>query len=489
MDGLSIQKQYSSHPLSHSIRAISDTLDALKIKNNVYKFDIKRLNDLPFPFITQLWKGEYPFYIIEKVDSQTNSIIVHNCSGKTSFIEIELFLKVWSGIVLKAENSDSHNNVIKYFINEVIWYVERFKNTIILILICLLMGVIFISNNNYYNIRYLIKGVGAVVSLLILLKMYYNDKIANMCCTSGKRDRCNEVLFSNGANILGFINLGECSLAYFTSSLVYGMIKIEFSSIYLIIDSLSLFAVLYSIIWQSCRRKWCSLCLMLDFILICDFICELILFNRADIIVCINYVALTVYVIIFIIVIFSIQIFIQFHKKDIKYRILKNKREKLLESSDSFQMMLNQQPKASVDSKDYYSICNNNDMDQSITIVINPSCKHCAKTVENMLSIDGYNLNYVFFVNQSDSIAYAAALKLISLSETLNWKEFNCALMEWYNNQIIDFSKKNGEKEINILNKHLDYCKILQLKGTPTVFINNRKLPDIYDIEELKYLL
>ena len=41
---------------------------------------------------------------------------------------------------------------------------------------------------------------------------------------------------------------------------------------------------------------------------------------------------------------------------------------------------------------------------------------------------------------------------------------------------------------ISILQAHRSYCQAVGIEGTPTVLVDNRRLPDTYDVEDLKYL-
>ena len=51
IDLLTIQNRYNSHPLPHSIRSISDTLDKLNIQNMVCQVPNEYIESIPIPSI------------------------------------------------------------------------------------------------------------------------------------------------------------------------------------------------------------------------------------------------------------------------------------------------------------------------------------------------------------------------------------------------------------------------------------------------------
>ena len=56
-----IKNLYIEHPMPHSIRSISDTLDALHIPNRVCNLEFSQLCEIDGAFIVVLGKSEYPF--------------------------------------------------------------------------------------------------------------------------------------------------------------------------------------------------------------------------------------------------------------------------------------------------------------------------------------------------------------------------------------------------------------------------------------------
>lgn len=99
--------------------------------------------------------------------------------------------------------------------------------------------------------------------------------------------------------------------------------------------------------------------------------------------------------------------------------------------------------------------------------------------------------------NDKHDIRGIVARHLLAISEKQNTLQTAQALDDWYLSDKKDyqsFAKKypmNGElkqqeKQIEEMDK---WCKEAQITGTPTFFINGKKLPDTYSINELNYIL
>lgn len=65
IDLLRIEEIYSHHPLPHSIRSLSDTLDELRVENMVCRLEFGQLSEIEGPFIVVAGREEYPFCLVE----------------------------------------------------------------------------------------------------------------------------------------------------------------------------------------------------------------------------------------------------------------------------------------------------------------------------------------------------------------------------------------------------------------------------------------
>ena len=135
-----------------------------------------------------------------------------------------------------------------------------------------------IKNSDFPYFRYLIKTAGLIVSLLTVVKAEFRPQLVRHFCHIGRHSDCNAVFKSAGAKLLGWVSLGELSLTYFVLSLIWGVfIASNSEAVFLLLNVLTILFVIYSLVWQSLYRKWCTLCLAIDIVLIVDFLGEIFL--------------------------------------------------------------------------------------------------------------------------------------------------------------------------------------------------------------------
>jgi protein-disulfide isomerase len=69
------------------------------------------------------------------------------------------------------------------------------------------------------------------------------------------------------------------------------------------------------------------------------------------------------------------------------------------------------------------------------------------------------------------------------------------ALNDWYNQKYTDYKSWANEyptedgKYYEALKEQRDWCSLTNITGTPTIFINGRRLPQNYQPEDIKYFI
>ena len=106
-------------PLGDSIRSISDALDVLHVKNEVYQLPPHDyFPQLEAPFITILKVDRNQFCVVTKKDDFIVEFL--NGDGKKHHTSVDKFLQHWAGTVLFGEatekTSNEHFCVIKMYI-------------------------------------------------------------------------------------------------------------------------------------------------------------------------------------------------------------------------------------------------------------------------------------------------------------------------------------------------------------------------------------
>ena len=112
------------------------------------------------------------------------------------------------------------------------------------------------------------------------------------------------------------------------------------------------------------------------------------------------------------------------------------------------------------------------------------------KTAEILSKFEDCCIDYLLIVDEKDKNALHAAKKFItlSLSENSGWEKVNAAMNLWYTKgYLADIDEADNAFEI--LKAQNTYCYKIGVTATPAVLINGRRLPEIYDIDDLEYIL
>lgn len=490
IDLLTIHEHYVQHAMPHSIRSLSDTLDELHIFNMVCHLEFEQLLEIDGPFIAVAGNGEYPFYIIEKLDKKQQIIILCTALGTTQVLTFKQFQAVWDGIVLMAEKSDKtkEESYFLYQIKQGLAYIERTVGYWLVGLFVLLLGLVILRTPELADLRYLVKTIGVIVSLAVVLKTSFDQHLAQRFCRLGKRSDCNEVFRSAGAKMFGWVSLGELSLVYFTSSLVWGIFVATMpSAVFPWLDMLALLFVVYSIAWQIYHRRWCPLCLAIDGVLVIDFVMEVLIGRKFE--SDLFYLDYLTFVLLFSIGVLSLHWLIVVLGRALEAESLHHKHERLLGSPEVFWHLFSQRSVTTVCSRMFMPINNGVDTEHTLTVIMNPSCPKCAKAHRTIRELDGYRIELVFVVNAGDKRSKDVALRLISIGLEKGWEEMNRMIAKWYEKHECPIEEAIHVDAEDILDKHMNYCREIKLSGTPYILIDDRKLPNIYDVTDLKYLL
>lgn len=207
-DALRLATACSRHPLPHSIRALSDTLDELQVPNLVCKLEFEQLAEIDGAYIVAAGKTEYPFYLVEKRDRSGRKFCLRTCSGRRLEVPEEWFRSAWDGTVLLAEKGDASNEIpwFAYWFKQLLAFLDRTAVYWFAGLFVLLLGLgLLLKPLGWEDLRYPVKMLGCIVSLLVIAKSSFNPHLAQSFCRLGKHADCNTVFQSAGAKLFGWI--------------------------------------------------------------------------------------------------------------------------------------------------------------------------------------------------------------------------------------------------------------------------------------------
>lgn len=491
-DALRLTAVCSRHPLPHSIRSLSDALDELHVPNMVYRLEFEQLAEMDGPCIVAVGKAEYPFYLVEGRDTSRRQFCLRTCSGRQFEVPDERFRSAWDGMVLLAEKGDASN--------ELSWFVYWFKQLLAFLdrtavywfagLFVLLLGLgLLLRPLGWEDLRYPVKMLGCAVSLLVIAKSSFDPHLAQPFCRLGKHADCNAVFQSAGAKLFGWISLGELSLAYFAASLFWGLFLAENPAVlFRWLDVLALPFVVYSLGWQIRHRQWCTLCLAIDAILLADFGVEL-LFGPGKAVEQSLWIDVAGYCVVFACAVLGLRHFMARAETVVEMPRLLALREHMLSDSDLFELQLARCRAEPVRSDSASPLHNGVESGRTVTVVMNPSCPKCARVHRLLGLLDDCRIELLFALNDGDRLSNDAALRIITTWITKGWIEADRQIGMWYERREMTALTEIHPQATSILQAHRSYCRTIGIEGTPTILVDNRRLPEVYDAEDLKYLL
>ena len=135
-----------------------------------------------------------------------------------------------------------------------------------------------------------------------------------------------------------------------------------------------------------------------------------------------------------------------------------------------------------------------------ITMVSNPFCNPCAQAhqfLEEWISkgID-FKLNIVYTFSMDDNDTRKQFFKQLIALRKVDEIQVENALKDWNSsdyptleNWKAKYPANNTINDKIELLEQVNWCKLNEIKGTPTFFINTYKLPENYRLKDLKYVL
>jgi protein-disulfide isomerase len=170
-------------------------------------------------------------------------------------------------------------------------------------------------------------------------------------------------------------------------------------------------------------------------------------------------------------------------------------------NSTLFNNLLHSKPKYSQPKDEWSIVIGNSKPTHIITMVSNPYCQPCAeahKRLEKLLEQrKDLQARIVFTAENSEhDIKTPVSRHLMSLNNLNDKSIVKGALSDWYERgqkDYHDWSKSYPLEQNPANNYQLDqqreWCKIAQITSTPTLLINGRLLPNLYQLSDLKYIL
>lgn len=511
-DPETIAYELEKHPNYFSLIAISDVLKTLKIENIAWRQSFDKLANISGPFLihTNLNGGE--FLVVTKIEKEY--VVVSNEKLNKHKLSIEDFKKIFGGVVLTVESIPKSSIFRKIFftINEVKTYV------IAVFLMVMVISTLFFNTNYFNNLNWqlgwlsLVKITGLITSIFLLIQLVDNNNpfVKAICQPNSKTD-CNTILSSNAAKIFEWLSWSEVGFFYFAGTLLlllFGNNSIVSWRVIIIFNFISLPYTFYSIYYQAyIAKKWCILCCTVQGLLWLEVIPNIsqlsVVFQKDSLYnfgeIGFTKTFFTLFVCLLTPIVFWIILKPLFLINQ-QLLPLKNQLRRFKYNRDFFNRMLIIQPKYSLPDEDWCILLGNKEASNIITMVTNVHCAPCAKMHkildEFINHYDDLQARIVFTSPNKNDSKISVCHKLMALNELKDKCIVKKALNDWYEGTKKNY--KNWEKiypieyhesEFLKIDKQRDWCKMVGVTGTPTFLLNGYRLPELYHLPDLKYML
>lgn len=488
-------KFFNEHPHKNNLLGLSMMLDEYGVKNASFQIDSKTLAELEPPYIAHLWNDN----VIVKSCSDNNIVFFEGTQLKS--MTIDEFIKVWTGHVLLAEKTDKSIEP-DYKTNKV---KETFSKILVIVLAFIILTSIlyaFIYYQEYTNFRNLllfsISLFGTYIDYLLLLKqLNIHNNQGDKICASFKQNGCKSIQNTKEAKLFGILSWSEIGFGYFMSNILLLLFSPKSIDAIVFLNLFTLPFGIWSIWYQKNRLKqWCALCLLSVLSLWLIFLSNVIFgsFTLSSIVARNILPVMGVYAFVVIITHFTANLISDHFELENTTYAYKN----LKANKKVFTAMLIQQESYVID----WSVSNiyfgNKKSKTTITIVTNPFCEHCAKLhkqLDQLVQSDTCRVHYVFSSFGKEFDPYAKCLIGIynRFDAIRAWKIYN----EWYENGkdnkeafLLNYGSQMDEPEMGrTFENHKNWVIQNGIDHTPFVLVNGYRLPEGYQMEDLKYAM
>lgn len=500
-----VETTLKKHPDYPSLLSLSHALGRWQIENVALQLQPEQFAELTTPFLAHIHReGQPEFALVKSIHDGT---VEWRHDGKALHREpVDQFIRKWTGIALLAEATPGageeryRENRIQETLHQL-----RLPFVIATVALCVLtglyLGAVAGAGWTWYALL-MLKCVGLLSGGLLLWHSIDKDNpLVTRLCQSGKKVNCNSVLETPAAKLWGWLSWAEIGFFYFSGGLLALLLSGSNPAGVALLAAVNLLALpftFYSVYYQAkVVRQWCILCLSVMVLLWLEFFAGPATWH-----------ALSPHLFTWqeparLLVAFAVPVATWALVKPLllsarEARRLQDDLRRFKHNPDLFGTLLEQQPLMPGAEDLQTIILGNLQADHVVTLVTNLYCQPCAKAhaeVEELLKDnDNLKCRIIFSgTNAEHDRKGKAARYLLSLSG----HEQAGALTDWFasdeegRKDRIDQPRSRAaeERAMQILNDHARWCEEAGIRATPTIYINQHRLPELYRLADLTHIL
>lgn len=482
VDNEDLHLQLLSHVDYPSLKAITDTLDYFGIENVAANVPKDALTQMPKSFLALIDRGGVNQLVFTSHDKA--NVIFRDENNKKTKMSVASFKEVWTGTIIAIEVPEKEKGrfMPKASISKIIAF----------ILFATILGTTLMKGIDLmFSIYFLLALVGLGISYLIL-KESQGDSSAltvKVCNTiSANTQGCSAVINNARGKLSKHIGLGDLSLIYFASTVVICMYLGVNTNALLIVASLTLPVVVYTLYSQAFKIKdWCFLCLGIAAVLVSQFVILLNMFATWDF--SFSYLLLAISITVLVSgswILFKPYLAKSKELEEVQKGFLSLKRDEVV-----FEALLekNRVDNLATVSDEAMIHFGNIKASLQITAYTNPLCGFCTEAFQGYDALltqfkDNIGISFIFNTPQdTENPSFKISKRIIELYNSSPEKAWK-AMKDWFAIKEIDvWTEQYGTQSSmlllseNILENHRSIVMENQIFYTPETIIGEFKFP------------
>ena len=498
----SVREFIKSDPDFPSLKSICNLFDNYGIINYALRIDEKDLIEIDRPFLAHINNKGWKMILVYSLN-KGRVLFADSLAGK-KIMEVKEFIKLWDGVIVITE-SGSKTDQTDFSMKRAdeIISKELIDFALILIFITILFGLLFNRPDLNEKFRLLSISIifthilGLVFSILLFrnelnIKSSFTEKL---CHITSNTD-CEAVTNSSVSKIVGSVTWAEIGIVYFSGGLIILSVinRIEAISLIKVLSICSIPYPVFSVLYQWLKiKKWCPLCLLVQSVLMFEFL-FLLSTPFAGVNISLFVLASLIFSTIFIMTMLNKYLIINKSERD-DYRIkfLKLKREPEL-----FLQELKKSTRIVLPKTDLLLTYGDLRSDIEITAFLSPYCSACSSKffeINDLIRKGSQFKIRLILPNMKDEVTSRLLKQICFYVETGSKEESLILLEKWYRT---DRNLKHtifNDLEISeacpgfdeMISQNQELFRIGNIQRVPTILVNDFILPQMYTLDELKY--
>lgn len=499
-DEQALRKHLFSHPYVPSLLSLTQTLSEFGILATVLYSDWDILQTCKQPVLLHVKEKDETLVIFEAITE--GAVCYRDGNGALYREDKNTFLAKWDGILVVTEpaNKEKQAQMKKKS------GMHSFEKIMLGLSVMVLVGITMVGSgvsDLFFWIFFILKCMGCVVSyFLVKHALGLVGKLDEKVCHMGKSTDCNAVLTSPAAKLFKTIGMSDIGVVYFSGGLLALFVSALSQTWPILLGWLSVLSfctvpyTLFSLYYQRwVVKKWCPFCLTVIALLWGEAFTGYFVLSRTGFVWSWVFFFGGVFLFLFLSVAWSRCL--SGLKRIIELQNAEFECFKWKKNDEVFYLQWQNQPELPLSDRPGTIMLGDPQAGIRILAVVGLRCNPCAKEYHILYHLlaelpEDFQVELHLASGSAEEEVY---VHLLSLYKECGGEVFASGLKEWYTSFDAGklyrcFPVKNGlskaEKEEYTVT-HRAWEKKYGIDRTPAVFVNDRRLPVFYQVNDLRY--